>query len=78
MQADRSAPKLAGMSDQRAAQLLTPSEAARLLGISADSVRRLSNNGELPTVKTTGGFRVFKRADVERLAHQRAARVAKK
>jgi excisionase family DNA binding protein len=52
--------------------LLTPSDAARVLGLSADSVRVLSDNGRLPGMRTVGGRRLFRRADVDRLAIERA------
>ncbi|MEA2697849.1 MAG: Helix-turn-helix domain [Myxococcales bacterium] len=53
--------------------LMTPSDAARILGLSADSVRVLSDNGRLPAMRTVSGRRLFKRGDVDRLAAQRAA-----
>ena len=56
--------------------LLTPSDAARVLGLSADSVRVLSDNGRLPGMRTVGGRRLFRRADVDRLAIERAGHVA--
>ena len=52
--------------------LLTPSVAARVLGLSADSVRVLSDNGRLPSMRTVSGRRLFRRSDVDRLAIQRA------
>jgi excisionase family DNA binding protein len=52
--------------------LLTPSDAARVLGLSADSVRVLSDNGRLPAMRTVSGRRLFRRGDVDRLALQRA------
>jgi molybdopterin-binding protein len=33
-------------------------DAAQLLGVSVDTVRRLADSGKLPTVRTTGGQRV--------------------
>jgi excisionase family DNA binding protein len=56
--------------------LLTPSDAARVLGLSADSVRVLSDNGRLPGMRTVGGRRLFRRADVDRLAIERAGHLA--
>lgn len=53
-------------------ELMTPSEAARVLGLSADSVRALSDGGRLPTLKTVSGRRLFRRGDVENLAAERA------
>ncbi len=55
---------------------MTPSEAARLLGLSADSVRAMSDGGRLPTLRTVSGRRLFRRADVERLVAERARRRA--
>jgi excisionase family DNA binding protein len=52
--------------------LLTPSDAARVLGLSADSVRVLSDSGRLPSMRTIGGRRLFRRGDVDRLAVERA------
>lgn len=52
--------------------LLTPSDAARVLGLSADSVRVLSDNGRLPSMRTVSGRRLFRRSDVDRLAIARA------
>ncbi len=54
-------------------QLLTPAEAARLLGLSADMVRVLANQGRLATLRTVTGRRLFRRGEVERLATARAA-----
>ena len=45
--------------------LLTPSDAARVLGLSADSVRVLSDSGRLPAMRTISGRRLFRRMDVE-------------
>jgi excisionase family DNA binding protein len=55
--------------------LLTPSDAARVLGLSADSVRVLSDSGRLPSMRTIGGRRLFRRGDVDRLALDRANHV---
>ena len=56
--------------------LLTPSDAARVLGLSADSVRVLSDSGRLPAMRTVSGRRLFRRFDVDRLALQRAQHLA--
>jgi excisionase family DNA binding protein len=56
--------------------LLTPSDAARVLGLSADSVRVLSDSGRLPSMRTVSGRRLFRRGDVDRLALQRAQHTA--
>jgi len=52
--------------------LMTPSDAARILGLSADSVRVLSDSGRLPGMRTVSGRRLFRRGDVDRLAAERA------
>jgi excisionase family DNA binding protein len=52
--------------------LLTPSDAARVLGLSPDSVRVLSDSGRLPAMRTVSGRRLFRRGDVDRLAEERA------
>lgn len=55
--------------------LLTPADAARLLGLSVDMVRILATKGQLATAaKTTRGARLFRRDDVEELAATRAGR----
>jgi excisionase family DNA binding protein len=56
--------------------LMTPSDAARVLGLSADSVRVLSDSGRLPAMRTVSGRRLFRRADVDRLAADRAQQTA--
>jgi excisionase family DNA binding protein len=52
--------------------LMTPSDAARVLGLSADSVRVLGDTGRLPALRTVSGRRLFRRGDVEHLAAERA------
>ena len=54
------------------AELMTPTEAGRLLGVSADTVRTLSRQGRLATLRTAGGQRLFQRVDVEQLKLERA------
>jgi excisionase family DNA binding protein len=53
-------------------ELMTPSEAARVLGLSPDSVRSFADTGRLPTLRTVSGRRLFRRGDVEKLAEERA------
>jgi excisionase family DNA binding protein len=55
--------------------LLTPSDAARVLGLSADSVRVLSDSGRLASMRTIGGRRLFRRGDVDRLVAERASQL---
>jgi excisionase family DNA binding protein len=51
-------------------RLLTPAQAARLVGVTPDRLRQLSDTGKLPATRTPLG-RLFARADVERLRQQR-------
>jgi excisionase family DNA binding protein len=53
--------------------LLTPSEAARILGVTPEAVRSLNNKGKLPALKTMNGRRLFLLSQVNRLAEQRSA-----
>jgi excisionase family DNA binding protein len=53
---------------------VTVSEAARLCGVSADTIRRWEAAGRLLARRTGTGVRIFVRADVERLALERARR----
>jgi molybdopterin-binding protein len=48
-------------------------EAAALLGVSTDTVRRWADGGRLPTRRTEGGHRVVDGADLARLAVEFAA-----
>lgn len=58
--------KMAGADD-----LMTASDAGRILGISVDMVRLLARGGSLPFQSTVSGVRLFRRADVEALARRR-------
>lgn len=53
--------------------LMQPSDAARLAGVSADAIRINADKGSLPSLRTVNGRRLFRRADVERFAAQRRA-----
>jgi excisionase family DNA binding protein len=66
-----------GTRDPRPDDLMTSGEAARVLGLSADMVRWLEREGRLPAQRTTNGFRLFRRCDVERLSAERARGTAK-
>ncbi len=46
---------------------LTIGEAARILGVSVETLRRWDADGKIDAVRTPGGQRRFVRADVERL-----------
>jgi excisionase family DNA binding protein len=45
-------------------ELLTVSEAARLIYVSTDTIRRYSDKGKLPTLRTPANHRRFRRSDV--------------
>jgi excisionase family DNA binding protein len=53
---------------------LTTSAVARILQVADGTVRQMARRGELPSVSTEGGVRLFNRAEVERLAVERAKR----
>lgn len=55
-------------------KLLTTSDAAKILGVSADTVRRWERIGKLPAERTSGGIRLFKREEVEKLEAYRRAK----
>ena len=48
------------------------SEAARILALCPETLRKLEKNGRLRTVKIGRGVRLFDREDVERLARERS------
>jgi DNA-binding transcriptional MerR regulator len=52
--------------------LMTASDAGRILGVSVDMVRVLAKRGQLPFTSTISGVRLFRRADVVGLAEERA------
>lgn len=52
--------------------LMTAVDADRILGVSVDMVRLLARDGRLPFMSTVRGVRLFRRADVEHLAQERA------
>ena len=49
-------------------ELFTTSAAARLIGRSSESVRAYARAGRIAATRTTTGLRLFRRADLERLA----------
>ena len=51
--------------------LFTSKDVAQLLGVGPDRVRQLADEGRLPFIRTASGWRVYRRADVEKLAAQR-------
>ena len=60
------------MNDDDQDQLLTASDAARILGLSRDMVRILSHKGVLRSQRAANGYHLFRRRDVEELARERA------
>jgi excisionase family DNA binding protein len=69
------------MTDDRrneADELMTVADAGRILGVSTDMVRLLERDGHLPCMRTVGGVRLFRRADVVRLAEERRVNGRKK
>jgi excisionase family DNA binding protein len=57
-------------------KFLTVTEAARVLDLSSDSVRRLEGEGKLAAIRVGKGQRLFSRSEVERLRDERAAKNA--
>jgi excisionase family DNA binding protein len=53
-------------------ELLTTSDAAKVLRVSTDWIRELERKGRLPALKTRSGQRLFKAVDVEDFAQARA------
>jgi len=52
-------------------KLLTPAEAGRRLGMTPSGVRWLADVGRLKSLRTVGGYRLFREMDVEDLRRQR-------
>ena len=69
------APAVNGSMARGDGQWLTAGDAAAILGISSDMVGVLAKNGSLPHERTEGGYRLFRRSDVEQLAKARQERV---
>ena len=46
-------------------------DAAKICGVSPDTIRLWERNGRLPAAKTLSGVRLFERSAVERLAQRR-------
>ena len=52
-------------------EVLSVSEAARRLKVSAQTVRDWADRGKLPAMRTAGGQRIFQRDDIERARQER-------
>lgn len=48
-------------------ELIAPSEACAMLGVTVATLARYADDGTLPCVKTPGGHRRYRRSDVEAL-----------
>lgn len=57
---------------------LLTGDVARILEVSAETVRHLNRIGRLPALKTERGVRLFDRRDVERVARERRLRDAER
>jgi excisionase family DNA binding protein len=53
--------------------VISTAEASRLLGVGATALKRWSDAGLLPCIRTAGGHRRFRRSDVERFLATHAA-----
>jgi excisionase family DNA binding protein len=53
-------------------ELLSPSDAARILELTPAAVVAMARRGVLPCMRTAGGRRLFSRLEVENLAARRA------
>lgn len=61
------------MDTQTPSDLLSPADAAKVLGLTPAAVVAMATRGALPAIRTAGGRRLFTRRDVEALAAQRAS-----
>ena len=57
--------------DQKMAEFLMTSAAARVAGVAKETIIYWEKTGKLPAIKTSNGRRLFLRADVERVAKER-------
>lgn len=51
--------------------LMTPGDVARVLGVTADGVRKMADRGEIPVQRTSSGERLFWKSEVEALQRRR-------
>ena len=61
---------MAGKLEQ--SPLMTPAEVAAIFCVDPKTVARWANTGKIPSIRTLGGHRRFRRDDVERLAKEAA------
>ena len=67
-----------GAFEIETADLLTTQDVQRILQVSHETVRRLSNQGTLESFRTTGGHRRFKRTEVEQMLLERRKLTSKR
>lgn len=48
--------------------LMTPQDAAKMLGVSTARIRQLEKEGKLPVARTVSGNRIFCKSDIEKYA----------
>ncbi|MDY5584745.1 MAG: BldC family transcriptional regulator [Arcanobacterium sp.] len=58
--------------EEKLSELMTPSEVAELFRVDPKTVARWANDGKIPTLRTLGGHRRFRRADIEKLLNGEA------
>jgi excisionase family DNA binding protein len=66
--------RLAEPQVQETLAMMRPGEAARMLGLSAQSIERMSRSGKLRSVRTPGGHLRVATADVESVLSQQGLR----
>lgn len=54
--------------DKKQSDLMTPSEVALVFKVDPKTVTRWANTGKLPSLRTVGGHRRFRRSDIEALS----------
>ena len=62
----------AGQSESREEELLTPSEVAKLFRVDPKTVTRWAKAGKLDSIRTLGGHRRYRAAEVHSLLEGRA------
>jgi excisionase family DNA binding protein len=63
-----------GAESEEASILLTPGEVAALFRVDPKTVTRWASNGRIPSIRTPGGHRRFRKDDVQRYLTTRATR----
>lgn len=56
-------------------ELLTPTEVAKIFGVSPKTVTRWAKSGQVPCLTTLGGHRRYRRTDIEALINDSGATV---